>query len=246
MNDQSVQKLNLRGHNNAIMLYCMKGYSQFCPVALAAEVFAERWTPLILRELLSGARRFADIHRGVPRMSRNLLCQRLEALAHIGIIERKPLAHGRGSEYHLTDAGRAFGPVVESLGAWGYKWSSRDLRDEHLDPDFLMWVLHRLVRTENLPDHRVVVYVQFRQTPKRRYWLILNRPEVDVCLFDPGFEVDLEVVADVRTLADICLGHVKVRDAISRGWLTLLGARQICKDFSSWLGTAHYASAVAS
>jgi HxlR-like helix-turn-helix len=179
-------------------------------------------------------------------MSRNLLCQRLEALAHIGIIERKPLAHGRGSEYHLTDAGRAFGPVVESLGAWGYKWSSRDLRDEHLDPDFLMWVLHRLVRTENLPDHRVVVYVQFRQTPKRRYWLILNRPEVDVCLFDPGFEVDLEVVADVRTLADICLGHVKVRDAISRGWLTLLGARQICKDFSSWLGTAHYASAAAS
>jgi DNA-binding HxlR family transcriptional regulator len=189
------------------MLYCMKGYSQFCPVALAAEVFAERWTPLILRELLSGALRFADIHRGVPRMSRNLLCQRLDALAHIGIIERKPLAHGRGSEYHLTEAGRAFGPVVESLGAWGYKWSSRDLRDEHLDPDFLIWVLRRLVRIENLPDHRVV---------------------------------------DVRTLADICLGHVKVCDAVSRGWLTLLGARHICKDFSSWLGTAHYASPVAS
>jgi DNA-binding HxlR family transcriptional regulator len=236
----------LKRRKNASMLYHMKGYGQFCPVALGAEVFAERWTPLILRELLSGARRFAAIHEGVPRMSRNLLCQRLERLAHVGIIERKPLAHGRGSEYHLTDAGRAFGPVIESLGTWGYKWSSHNLRDEHLDPDFLMWVLHRLVRTEDLPNHRVVVYFQLRQTPKRRYWLVLNRPEVDVCLFDPGFEVDLEVVADAKTLADICLGHVRVRDAISRGWLTLLGARQLRKDFCSWLGTTHFASTAAS
>jgi DNA-binding HxlR family transcriptional regulator len=246
MNEQGFQKLNLQRHNNSIMLYRMKGYGQFCPVALAAEVFAERWTPLIVRELLSGARRFADIHRGVPRMSRNLLCQRLDTLAHVGIVERKPLARGRGYEYHLTDAGRGFGPVVEALGTWGYKWSVRDLRDEHLDPDFLMWVLHRLVRTANLPENRVVVYFQFRQAPKRRYWLILNRPEVDVCLFDPGFGVDLEVVADVRALADICLGQVTVRDAISRGWLTLLGARHVCKGFSSWLGTTHYASALAS
>lgn len=99
---------------------------------------------LILRELLSGGRRFADIHRGVPRISRNLLCQRLDTLAHIGIIERKPLACARGSEYYLTQAGREFAPVIESLGVWGYNWSSQDLRDEHLDPDFLMWVLHKL------------------------------------------------------------------------------------------------------
>lgn len=224
----------------------MKGYAQFCPVALAAEVFAERWTPLILRELLSGARRFADIHRGVPRISRNLLCQRLNALAHSGIITRKPIAAGRGFEYHLTEAGREFGPVVESLGVWGYKWSSRDLRDADLDPDFVMWVLHRLVRKENLPDHRVVIFFQFRQSPKRRYWLILDRPEIDVCLFDPGFEIDLEVVADVRALADICLGHLSVADANNRGVLALSGARQVCKQFPTWLGTAHYASAVAS
>jgi DNA-binding HxlR family transcriptional regulator len=242
---EPVQKLYLRKYTNATMLCPMKGYGQFCPVALAAEVFAERWTPLILRELLSGARRFSDIHRGVPRISRNLLCQRLDALAYAGIIKRKPIGDKRGFEYHLTEAGREFGPVIESLGAWGYKWSSRDLRDEHLDPDFLMWVLHRLVRTENLPDCRVVVHFQFRQAPKRRYWLILNRPETDVCLFDPGFGIDLEVVADIRTLADICLGHVRVRDAVSRGWLTLSGARQVCKDFSGWLGTAHYPAAAA-
>jgi DNA-binding HxlR family transcriptional regulator len=224
----------------------MSRYAQFCPVALAAEVFAERWTPLILRELLSGARRFADIHRGVPRISRNLLCQRLDALAHSGIIRRKPIAQGHGFEYQLTDAGREFAPVVEALGAWGYKWSSRDLRDEDLDPDFVIWVMHRLVRKKNLPDHRVVVFFQFKQSPKRRYWLILDPSEIDVCLFDPGYNIDLEVLADVRALADICLGHLTVADAVRRGALTLSGARQVCKQFPTWLGTAHYASAIAS
>ena len=237
--------MHLRGYKNEVMLYAMKGYGQFCPVALASEIFAERWTPLILRELLSGARRFADIHRGVPRISRNLLCQRLDSLAHSGIIDRKPTANGRGFEYHLTGAGREFGPVIESLGAWGYKWSTRDLRDEHLDPDFLIWVLHKLMRKENLPDQRVVVFFQFRETPKRRYWLVLKRPEVDVCLFDPGFGIDLEVVAKLRALADICLGHLAVRDAMARGTLTLLGARDLCRQFPTWLGTAHYASAAA-
>jgi DNA-binding HxlR family transcriptional regulator len=200
---------------------------------------------LIVRELLSGSRRFADIQRGVPRISRNLLCQRLDTLSHIGIIERKPLPHGRGSEYHLTEAGREFGPVIEALGTWGFKWSSRDLRDEHLDPDFLMWVLHKLVRRENLPVHRVVVFFQFRQVPKRRYWLILSRPEVDVCLFDPGFGIDLEVIADLRALADICLGHLRFGDAVSRGWLRLLGTRNVCKDFSKWVGTTHFGSSPA-
>jgi DNA-binding HxlR family transcriptional regulator len=241
-----VQKLYLRWHANAVMLYGMKGYGQFCPVALAAEVFAERWTPLIVRELLSGARRFADIHRGVPRISRNLLCQRLDALAHIGIIQRKPIANGRGFEYDLSNAGREFGPVIESLGAWGYKWSSRDLRDEDLDPDYLMWVLHRLVRTENLPDRRIVILFQFRQAPKRRYWLVLSRSETDVCIVDPGFEVDLEVVAELRALADICLGHISARDATNQGALTLSGARHFRREFPAWLGTTHYASAAAS
>jgi DNA-binding HxlR family transcriptional regulator len=224
----------------------MKGYGQFCPVALGAEIFAERWTPLILRELLSGARRFADIHRGVPRISKNLLCLRLDALERSGIIERKPIINGRGFEYYLTKAGREFGPVIECLGAWGYKWSSHDLRDEHLDPDFLMWVMHRLVRVENLPDGRIVVLFNFRQAPKRRYWLVLNISEVDVCLFDPGFGTDLEVVADVRAMAEITLGLLTVREAIARGQLMLSGPRQYCRQFPNWLGSAHYASAAAS
>ena len=242
MIDILVQKLDLRVDRNPCILYQMRGYGQFCPVALAAEIFAERWTPLILRELLSGARRFVDIHRGVPRISRNLLCLRLDALEHSGIIRRTPMKSGRGFEYHLTKAGREFGPVVESLGVWGYKWSTHDLRDQHLDPDFLMWVMHRLVRVENLPDRRVVVFFHFRQAPKRRYWLVLNISEVDVCLFDPNFGTDLEVEADLRALADITLGHLTVRQATDRGRLKLSGARPLCREFPNWLGTAHYAS----
>src|SRR5690349_10750346 len=134
----------------------MKGYGQFCPVALAAELFAERWTPLILRELFHGARRFVDIHRGVPRISRHLLALRLQALEHAGLVEHKVGATGRGGEYGLTEAGREFEPVIEALGVWGYKWTTRDLRDEHLDPDYIMWTGRRLVRIENQPDRRVV------------------------------------------------------------------------------------------
>lgn len=118
----------------------MADYHQFCPVALGSEVFAERWTPLILRELLAGATRFSVIHRGIPRISRNLLVQRLDFLQRTGIIAKQEARAGRGHEYHLTEAGRELGAVVEALGVWGYKWASKDIADEHLDPDFLIEV----------------------------------------------------------------------------------------------------------
>jgi DNA-binding HxlR family transcriptional regulator len=223
----------------------MKGYSQFCPVALASELFAERWTPLILRELLAGARRFADLHRGMPRISRNLLSQRLSMLVRAGIIERKAGANGKGCEYHLTTAGGEFRSVIDALGTWGYKWCTHDLQDEQIDPDHLMWVLRRLVRTDNLPEGRVVVCFRFRQDSKRRFWLVLNRPEVDLCLFDPGFDVDLEVLADVSALAQICLGHLSVRDAVTRSGLSLSGPRQYCRALPGWLGVSRFAVAAA-
>jgi len=220
----------------------MKGYSQFCPVALGAELFAERWTPLILRELLHGAGRFADIHRGVPRISRHLLALRLQALEHAGLVEHKVGATGRGGAYGLTEAGREFGPVIEALGTWGYKWTTRDLRDEHLDPDYLMWTVRRLVRMENLPDRRVVVRFQFREYPKRRYWLLLSPREVDLCIIDPGFEVDIEVAAETRALAEICLGHLRVGEAVGRGKLVANGPRQYCRDLGRWLGVTPFAT----
>ncbi len=176
-------------------------------------------------------------------MSRNLLCQRLAALEHSGIIERKAAGNGRGHEYSLTAAGLEFGPVIDALGTWGYRWSTHDLTDEDLDPDHLIWVMRRLVRIENLPGRRVVVCFRFREDLKQRYWLVLNRPEVDVCLFDPGFEIDLEVVIDMKALAQICLGHLSVPEATHQGKVSLTGSRHYCRELSNWLGVTRFAAA---
>ncbi len=218
----------------------MSTYGQFCPVALGAEIFAERWTPLIVRELLYGPKRFNDIHRGVPRISRNLLVQRLASLERAGIISRQ--AAGRGHLYQLTTAGRELGGVIEALGTWGYKWASQDIRDEHLDPDFLMWALRRLVRVDALPDHRVVVFFTFRRQRNKQFWLVLQRPEVDLCLFDPGYDVDLTLEAEVEALARVCLGHVGLHQAVRAGEVALAGPPRYRRALGDWLGVTRFAT----
>ncbi len=220
----------------------MTTYGQFCPVALGAEIFAERWTPLILRELLLGSRRFTDLQRGVPRMSRNLLSQRLRSLQTGGIIELLAAANGHGREYQLTEAGRELGAVVESLGTWGYRWASKDLTAEHLDPDFLMWALRRGICLSALPDERVVCLFRFRRHRDRIYWLVLQRPEPDLCLFDPGYEVSLEIDAEVEALAHVYLGHLALGQAMRAGDVTVHGAPRHRNALPTWLGVTHFAS----
>jgi DNA-binding HxlR family transcriptional regulator len=219
----------------------MSDYGQFCPVALGAEIFAERWTPLILRELLMGGRRFSDIQRGVPRMSRNLLTQRLHSLQQSGVIEQLPTAGNHGHEYRLTVAGRELSAVIDALGTWGYRWATKDLAAKDLDPDFLMWSLRRMVRLEALPDERVVALFRFRRYDDRLYWLVLQRPEVDLCLSDPGYEVNLEIEAQVDALAHVCLGHVGLLDVIKDGSVDVHGAPRYRKALPSWLGVTRFA-----
>ena len=219
----------------------MTDYGQFCPVALGAEIFAERWTPLILRELLIGNRRFSEIQRGVPRMSRNLLTQRLHSLQRSGIIEQLPAEGGHGYEYRLTIAGRELGAVIDALGAWGYKWASKDLTDKQLDPDFLMWSVRRMVRVEALPDDRVVLLFRFRRHHDRTYWLVLQRPDVDLCLFDPGYEVSLEIDAEVEALARVCLGHLPLPQAMGDGSVGVHGAPRHRHALAGWLGVTRFA-----
>jgi len=219
----------------------MTSYGQFCPVALAAEIFAERWTPLILRELLPGERSFSDLHRGVPRISRNLLTQRLESLGANGIIEQ---VHTEGQHrhlYRLTAAGRELGPVIDALGVWGYNWASKNLEDEHLDPDFLMWSLRRMIRVDALPDERVVVTFRFRGHAYRLYWLLLKRPDVDLCLSDPGYDVNLEIDGTVAALARVCLGHVLLLHAMRDGEVIVYGAPRHRNALPSWLGVTRFA-----
>jgi hypothetical protein len=166
----------------------------------------------------------------------------LDALQHAGIIEKRAIVNGRGYDYHLTAAGREFGPVIEALGTWGYKWCTRDLRDEQIDPDHVMWVLRRLVRVENLPLRRVVICFRFRQNPNRRFWLVLNRPEVDLCLKDPGFETDVQVLADLRALANICLGLLSFDTASWQGKVVLSGSSHYCKELPNWIGITRFAA----
>jgi len=218
-------------------------YGQFCPVAMGAEIFAERWTPLILRELLHGELGFNDIHRGVPRISKNLLAQRLESLRGSGIIEQVEHEGARKRFYRLTVAGRALGPVVEALGTWGYNWASKDLEDDRLDPDFLMWTLRRLVRVNNLPDERIVILFRFRRHEDRAYWLVLLRPNVDLCMEDPGYEVILEVEGTVAALAHVCLGHIDLPRAVKSGDVDVRGAPRYRSALSSWLGVTKFAAA---
>ncbi|MCM8749775.1 helix-turn-helix transcriptional regulator [Thermomicrobiaceae bacterium CFH 74404] len=219
----------------------MPGYHQFCPVSKGAEIFAERWTPLILRELLCGSHRFSELLRGIPRISPNLLIQRLRSLERDGVIERRPARNGHGWEYYLTPAGEELGPVVELLGGWGYRWALGHLSEEDCDPETLMWFVHRQIKIDQLPDRRVVVRFEFSDDPKgRRFWLILDRPQVDLCLRDEGFEVDLEVQTDIVTFNRVYLGHLDLRDAIRRRLVLVEGDSSLARDFPDWIGTSPF------
>jgi DNA-binding HxlR family transcriptional regulator len=208
-------------------------YGQFCPVAVASEIFAERWTPIILRELVLGSRGFNDIHRGVPRISRALLAKRLRELAANGVIE------AADGGYRLTDAGEELGEVVKSLGTWGARWTAPVQRDR-LDARLLTWDMRRRFDVERLPEKRTVVRFDFRGVPaghkaSRTFWFVLQRPEVDLCIIEPGYEVDLFVDADLGAFARVWLGEVPIRQMIREGAIKLSGRREAERDFPSWL-----------
>jgi DNA-binding HxlR family transcriptional regulator len=224
----------------------MKGYGQFCPVAVASEVFAERWTPLILRELLCGAHRFNDIRRGVPLISRSLLSQRLRELEEGGVISSRPLAAGRGREYSLTKAGEEFREVVDGLGAWGQRWAINQFDPDNLDVGVLMWNVHRRIDVERLPPGRTVVRFDLRGMAAhckamRTWWLVLQRPEVDLCLKDPGFDVDLAVSADAGALARVWMGQLTFGQALRSGAVRVEGPRALVQAFPGWLLLSHFA-----
>ena len=223
-----------------------RGYGQFCPIALAAEILAERWMPLIIRELLCGSVRFNDLHRGVPRMSSALLTQRLKQLQFVGVVERRHGMSG-GFEYHLTAAGRELFPVIENMGLWAQRWLRHDLIDRaNLDPNVLMWDIRRNVDGKTLPrGGRYVVEFRLSGVPvdRRRYWLVFERGVVDLCHRDPGFDVDLFVEASLRRLTQIWLGHIGITQAIRDGWLRLDGSSDDRRAFRSWFALSLFAPA---
>jgi DNA-binding HxlR family transcriptional regulator len=226
------------------------GFGQFCPVAVACEVFAERWTPIILRELFSGSHRFNEIHRCIPLISRGLLASRLRDLEAAGVITSEPRAAGgkggHGREYHLTESGKEFRAAIDALGTWGQRWTIR-VQPDNLDAGLLMWNVRRRIAAERLPERRVLVHFNFSGIPAtyrgaRKFWLMLERSGVELCLSDPGFEVDLYVEADLGAMAKVWLGDLSYAEAVRTKKIRLSGMPGLVRQFPSWLLLSHFAA----
>ena len=224
----------------------MSRYGQFCPVAQALEVVGERWSLLIIRELLCGNYRFNELLNGVPLMSRSLLAQRLRTLEEAGLLERRQRDAG-GFEYQLTDAGRELESIVHGLGHWGQRWAKRTRESRELDPVLLMWDLRRNLALDKLPDENTMVMFWFRDMPAKRsrFWLRIERPLVDLCLTNPGFEVQLTVETKLRTMVEVWMGDRDVREAVRQGEIELKGAPPLTRTFPRWLLLSPFAGTAA-
>ena len=223
-----------------------RGFGQFCPIAMACEVFAERWTPIILRELIAGSHRFNEIHRCIPLISRALLARRLRELEAAGVITRRPGGRGRGGEYHLTESGKEFRDAIHALGTWGQRWTMR-VQPQNLDAGLLMWNVRRRVALERLPERKVVLHFSYSGFPAtyrgpRRFWMILERRGVDLCLTDPGFEIDIYLDADIAAMAKVWLGDVSFADAVRAKKIRLNGPPALTRQFASWLLLSPFAA----
>jgi DNA-binding HxlR family transcriptional regulator len=221
------------------------GYGQFCPLAMACEVFAARWTPIILRELFAGSHRFNDIHRAIPLISRTLLGKRLRELKAAGVITEVQGTNGYGHEYHLTEAGEEFRDVLSGLATWGQRWTDR-ARPENLNPGVFMWILRRRIASERLPARRVVVKFNFSGVPanyrgNRKFWLVLERSAIDVCVHDPGFEVDIYLDADLTAMVKVHLGDLAFAEALRTQQIRMSGVPGLIRQFPSWLLLSAYA-----
>ena len=216
----------------------MKRYGQFCPVARAAEVFCERWTPLILRDLAHGASRFTELQRGVPLASPTLLSHRLKQLEKEGIVHRQKSASGRSWTYHLTPAGQDLAPIVLSLGVWGQKWSRRELAKHEMDLALLLWALERNARPEAFGRGRTVVQLTLTdQIEKKRYWWFLNETgHCELCLKAPDQNVDLFLEATLRDMIYLWRGDLTLARALDTGRLRTHGISKAQRALSRWLG----------
>ncbi|HEX8804979.1 MAG TPA: helix-turn-helix domain-containing protein, partial [Acidimicrobiales bacterium] len=208
----------------------MKSYGEYCPIAMGAEAIGDRWTPLVLRELICGSERFSEIHRGVPRMSRTLLSQRLRQLERIEVVERTD-----GGRYRLTPAGRDLEQVVWGIGDWAMQWLFGDPAQEHDDGAHLMWRVRQRLVDEALPPERTVVQFDFRRAQRgKRIWLLLDPQGSTVCERDEGFDVDLWVTSDIGDFQRIWAGRTTWAQAIDAGALTLHGPDRLVRAFPRW------------
>ncbi|MBD3655036.1 MULTISPECIES: winged helix-turn-helix transcriptional regulator [Marinobacter] len=217
-------------------------YGEFCPVSKALELLGEKWTFLVLRELHMGATRFNELQRGLPLISPSILTKRLNELADAELILRKKIPGQRGSEYYLTQAGKETLPLIRALGEWGMRWARGDLRETHIDVGLLMLYLQRSIKTECLPGNQSVIKFEFTDLPKlNNWWLLVHGCTVDICLENPGKDVDVYFTTDLRTMVACWMGDKTYRAAVADRSMTLVGPSALTRNIQNWLSDSVFA-----
>lgn len=217
----------------------MRSYGQYCPISRSAEILAERWTLLVVRNILLGCTTFNQIARGVPGMSRSLLSQRLRTLEEAGVVRTRPKPQGRGSDYELTEAGLALWDVIKPLAKWGERWL--DLQPVHTDPSIVLWAWVQVhLQRELLPKRRVVVRFEFPDEPRtrRRFWLLVEHGDAELCYSAPGPDEDVKIVARSEAFTHWHVGKIEWRDALRRGQIEVSGPRALARAVPTWNGRA--------
>lgn len=216
-------------------------YYQFCPVSKAMELLDERWTMLVVRELVSGSQHFNELRRGLPRMSPTLLSRRLHQLVRAGVVDRE--VEGNDVRYVLTQAGHELRPVVEALGAWGIRWIG-ELGDQDLDPKLLLWDMHRNIDQDAIPNGRTVVQFRFPDAPSdaRDWWLVITDGEADVCDVDPGYAVAVTVTANLRSMVQVWRGDLSWSNALRAGAVEVMGPERLRRAVPHWFTFSAFAS----
>ncbi len=222
----------------------MPSYREYCPIAVGAEFVGDRWTPLIIRELVLGSRHFNEIHRGLGKMSRTLLAQRLRELERRGILERRVDDGRKTIEYRLTEAGQELEPVIWALGHWAARWSFGDPADDDLDTAWLVWRLHQQVDVDRLPAGRTVVQFVLSGPGGGEAWLVLDRGGSTACELDPGYEVDLVIMGDNREMHRWLLGWRSFRELREEGTVRFVGPTRLSRAFSTWFRPSLFASSL--
>lgn len=220
-------------------------YNQFCPIAMAAEILCSRWTVLLLREIMVGSTRFNQLRRGVPRMSPALISKRLKELEDAGIIKRERVSsHPDVFDYTLTESGQELRPVIESIGVWGHRWIETRASLDNLDPNLLMWDIRRHIDPTPIPPTRKVIQVIFSDQPAKtkNWWLVVKADaEVDLCSVEPGFDVDLYLVTDLRKMTEIWMGYTSVKQAVADETMIITGEQQLQESLQTWFKLSPFA-----